>query len=150
MDMLTYQTLFLSYVVVRSVPNAFRTNSLNMLSSNGVYWKTRHVPLFLCHYLYRRIILCNIKNNIVSVHDTHDNAEITRQKLSIRKMNLTNFCKVRCFEISLELPVMLRYVAMNVLCGKIFKNLIGGDLYKHTRVIPKSTSDWLVKINALS
>jgi len=28
---------------------------------------------------------------------------------------------------------MLRYVAVNVLCGKIFKNLISGDLYKHSK-----------------
>jgi hypothetical protein len=43
------------------------------------------------------------------------------------------FCKVWYFEISLELQVMLRYVAMNVLCGKIFKNLLNGDLYKHSK-----------------
>lgn len=48
-------------------------------------------------------------------------------------MNLIKFCKVCYFEISLELSVMLRYVAMNVLCGKIFKKLIGGDLYKHSK-----------------
>lgn len=131
LDMLTYQTLFLSYLLVRSVTNVFRTSILYVLFHELAFIERHFTSLYFWVIIF--IVRLNyVIPKITSFGPTTLmlNAEIRRYKLSITTTKFIKFCKGWYFEISLKLPVTLRYVDMKVLCGKIFKkNLLLLPIY---------------------